>query len=159
VGGRQPGALLTELLHRMPAEPDDVVVATLETRGKQELLDVTRVHAGPSPEQHDASLLLRRHAQSVAGDQLPSKRGWHPPELLLVTVVCRSGRVVPTAPDYFWLWAWRYSNHLSNAYDGDVYLVTEHGWTGCMDERAGFEPALRQRPTLRQAHRRPASMP
>jgi hypothetical protein len=58
-------------------------------------------------------------------------------------VVCRRGRVVPTARDYFWLAAWLYSNHMSSAFHGDVYLVTEHGWTGCMDRRAGFEPSRR----------------
>jgi hypothetical protein len=53
--------------------------------------------------------------------------------------------VIPTERDYFWLAAWRYSNHLSNGFDGDVYLVTEHGWTGCIDTQAGFEPRLRPR--------------
>ena len=30
-----------------------------------------------------------------------------------------------------------------NPLDGDDFLVTEHGWTGCIDHRAGFEPSLR----------------
>ena len=69
-----------------------------------------------------------------------------PPTHVLVTVVCRSGRVVPGPEELFWLRAWRYSNHLANAFDGDVYLVTEHGWTGCMDRRAGFTLGLHRRP-------------
>lgn len=61
---------------------------------------------------------------------------------MFVTVVCRRGRVIPSAQDYFWLTAWRYNNHCSNAFDGDIYLLTEHGWTGCVDRRAGFAPHL-----------------
>ena len=63
-----------------------------------------------------------------------------------MTLVRRSGRVVPGRDEFFWLMAWRYSNHGSSAYDGDAYLVTEHGWTGCIDERAGFSPALGRKP-------------
>jgi hypothetical protein len=61
---------------------------------------------------------------------------------VLITVVCRPGFVVPSAQEFDWLRAWRYSNHFRGAYDGDVFIVTPHGWTGTLDERAGFEPCL-----------------
>ncbi len=104
---------------------------------------MTQIHVGAPLDRHDASELLRRHARSVAGDRPWEGSGWRRPQFLFVTVVCRRGRVIPSAQDYFWLTAWRYSNHCSNAFDGDVYLVTEHGWTGCLDRRAGFAPHLR----------------
>jgi hypothetical protein len=140
-----PRRTLTEVLRRASAEPDDVLVAMLRASGggAHELIDVTRVHTGPNPDRHEASQMLRRHAQTLAGDSAGTSSGWRVPQYLFVTVVCRRGRVVPTTRDYFWLAAWRYSNHLSGGFDGDVYLVTEHGWTGCMDRRAGFEPSLR----------------
>lgn len=38
--------------------------------------------------------------------------------------------------------AWRYSNHLTNAFDGGVMLVTEHGWADFMTDYAGHSPAM-----------------
>jgi hypothetical protein len=38
--------------------------------------------------------------------------------------------------------AWRYSNHLTNAFDGRMILVTEHGWTDFMTDTAGYSPAM-----------------
>jgi hypothetical protein len=137
-----PERTLTDVLREVSPEPDDVYVAMLRTSPGQHLVDVTRVHTGPQPDRFDTSGLLRRHARSRAGDRPWVGRGWQPPGFLFVTVVCRQGRVIPTDQDYFWLAAWRYTNHISNAFDGDVYLVTQHGWTGCMDRRAGFEPRL-----------------
>lgn len=137
-----PERTLADVLSRVDAEPDDVLVAMLRIGEEQELVNVTRVHSGAQPDFDDARDLLCRHAQSAAGDRPWEGSRWRSPEFLLVTVVCREGRVVPTAADYFWLTAWRFSNHGSNAFDGDVYLVTEHGWTGCTDQRAGFRPRL-----------------
>ncbi|GAA4402849.1 hypothetical protein GCM10023168_13760 [Fodinibacter luteus] len=108
----------------------------------QEVVDVVRVCRGLRPRRGDASDLLRTHAQALVGDRPWGEGRWMPPQFVLVTVVCRSGRVVPGPEELFWLSAWRYSNHLANAFDGDVYLVTEHGWTGTIDQRAGFSPAL-----------------
>lgn len=137
-----PARVLTDVLRRVTAEPDAVFVAMLRTGEHQELVNVAQIHVGAPLELHDASELLRRHARSVAGYRPWEGSGWRRPQFLFVTVVCRRGRVIPSAQDYFWLMAWRYSNHGSNAFDGDVYLVTEHGWTGCVDRRAGFAPHL-----------------
>lgn len=137
-----PARVLTDVLRCVTAEPDAVFVAMLRTGEHQEVVNVTQIHVGAPPELHDASELLRLHARSVAGDRPWEGSRWRTPQFLFVTVVCRRGRVIPSAQDYFWLTAWRYSNHCSNAFDGDVYLVTEHGWTGCVDRRAGFAPHL-----------------
>ena len=128
----------------MTPTPGDVLVALLPTGDSpdQALLDVIRVHQGDLPGRHEASELLRRHAQDLVGVRPWADGGWRPPRHVLVTVVCRSGRVVPGPDELFWLTAWRYANHLGDAFDGDVYLVTEHGWTGSIDRRAGFAPSL-----------------
>jgi hypothetical protein len=144
-----PAGTINAMLSRAAPQSGDVLVgmvpAARDRDSPQELVDVTRVHRGKNPDQHDASELLRGHALSIAGERpwLGQGRGWRPPEFLFVTVVCRQGWVVHTREDYFWLAAWRYSNHNSLAFDGDVYRVTEHGWTGAFDRRAGFEPCLR----------------
>ena len=146
---REPAGIIGDALRRCRPKAGDVLVA-LVTAGDdvdQALIDVTRVHRGALPRRRDASELLRLHAQSVAPTRSFVDGGWMPPRHVFVTVVCRSGRVVPCPDEMFWLMAWRYSNHLTAAFDGDVYLVTEHGWTGCADHRAGFTPALQPRPT------------
>ena len=145
---RAPATILGELLRRSRAEPGQVLVA-LVTSGDdadEELVDVVRVHHGDLPGRRDASDLLRTHAEAIAGERPWVGGRWMPPRHVFLTVVCRSGRVVPGPDELFWLMAWRYSNHFAAAFNGDVYLVTEHGWTGCADKRAGFSPALQPRP-------------
>lgn len=146
---RDPASIISEVMGRGSPRCGDVVVAMLD-RGDsteaphQRLLDLVRVHqeTDPLPDRYDASELLREHALKLAGDRPFVDGRWMPPAHLLITVQFRSGRVIPGPDEYFWLMAWRYSNHNSMALDGDVYLVTEHGWTGCRDHRAGFSPAL-----------------
>ncbi|MGL5930343.1 MAG: hypothetical protein ACRCY8_15540 [Dermatophilaceae bacterium] len=116
---------------------------------EQVVLDAVRVHRGARPTRFDASDLLRSHAEEMVGPRPWRDGGWEPPRSVLVTVVCRTGRVVPGPEETFWMLAWHYSNHVRSAFDGDVYVVTEHGWTGCHDKRAGFTPALR---TVAQRH-------
>jgi hypothetical protein len=64
-----PARVLTDVLRRVTAEPDAVFVAMLRTGEHQELVNVTQIHVGATPELHDASELLRRHARSVARDR------------------------------------------------------------------------------------------
>lgn len=141
---REPATLIEAVLATGRPDAGDVLVALLGLgdAAEQEVLDVVRVHRGDLPESHDASELLCEQAGRLVGDRPWTGDGWRPPQHVLVTVVCRTGRVVPGPREYFWLRAWRYANHLGDAYNGDVYLVTEHGWTGCIDRRAAFEPAL-----------------
>ena len=44
--------------------------------------------------------------------------------------------------------AWRRSNHLRGAFNGDVYAVTPHGWGGYLDHRAGYRALPRRRLTV-----------
>jgi hypothetical protein len=145
---REPATVIGEALRRRSPRPGDVLVALVQAGDDpaQKLVDVVRAHRGDLPRRHDASDLLRTRAESMVGERPWVDGRWMPPRHVFVTLVCRSGRVVPGPDELFWLLAWRYSNHLAAAYNGDVYLVTEHGWTGCADHRAGFTPALQPRP-------------
>ncbi len=82
---------------------------------------------------------------------------------VLVTVVCRNGRVIFTRREEFWFRAWRYANHFRGAFDGDIYVVTPHGWGGMIDRRGGYEPALghpgRERLSLVASRQRTHSRP
>lgn len=142
---RDPASTITEIVRRQRPKPGDVLVAKLPRADApdQSPLEVVRVHRGAPPSRADASDLLRTHAAALVGDRSWGDGGWMPPQYVLVTLVCRHGRVIPGPEELLWLSAWRHSNHLGNAFDGDVYLVTEHGWTGSIDRRAGFSPSLR----------------
>ncbi|HET7355602.1 MAG TPA: hypothetical protein VFJ09_02895 [Nocardioidaceae bacterium] len=65
-----------------------------------------------------------------------------PPRHSAVTFVVRRGLCVLGPNEGRWMSAWRYSNHLTNAYDGSVVLVTEHGWYDFMADAAGHTPAI-----------------
>lgn len=59
-----------------------------------------------------------------------------------LTVLVRRGLTVFGPYESNWMLAWRYSNHLRDAFSTDVALVTEHGWLDFMSDEAGYEPAL-----------------
>lgn len=140
-----PEETLDAILARCHAGVGDLVVAMLRCQegGAREIVDVTIVHSGgPQLDEPRARDLIRRHATSTAPTG-PWERG-KPRGLdhVFVTVVCRAGRVLPGSTEVFWLRAWRYANHLTDAFDGDTYVLTEHGLTGVHDRRSGFTPAL-----------------
>ncbi|WP_256792948.1 hypothetical protein [Terrabacter sp. Ter38] len=128
-----------------------VVVAALELE-TQEVVGASVVPdpAEPQPcwDPYDASARLRGVAVDLVPERTGTPRGRSPITHLLVTVVCREGRVIDTIAEHRWFQAWRYSNHLTSAIDGDVYVVTPHGWTGVMDQRGGHLPRLRPRLAL-----------
>jgi hypothetical protein len=41
-----------------------------------------------------------------------------------------------------WLNGWRYANHCVRLYDGDLFLVTEHGWSHFPSMLAGHQPRM-----------------
>jgi hypothetical protein len=59
-----------------------------------------------------------------------------------VTFVVRPGLCVFGPNEGRWMSAWRYSNHLTNCFSGDVVLVTEHGWAALMADAGGHSPAM-----------------
>lgn len=93
--------------------------------------------------------LAREIAQELVPDRWSVIKDRAGMSHVLVTVVCREGRVIPTLHEHEWMRAWHYANQFQGAYDGDVYVVTPHGWTGVLDRRAGYQPCLSDRPQLR----------
>lgn len=101
-----------------------------------------RRSTGLSTGDDDGSDLVRAIAEELVPERWSDGRVGNGITHVLVTVVCREGRVVFTETESSWLRAWRYANHFRGAFDGDVYIVTPHGWGGSIDHRAGYEPAL-----------------
>lgn len=61
---------------------------------------------------------------------------------ILVTIVVRSGTNGWGWRERLWASAWRYSNHNSDAFDRDIFVVTEHGWCSLWSEAGGTAPAM-----------------
>ena len=61
-----------------------------------------------------------------------------------VLAIVRPGLCVLGANEGRWCNAWRYVNHLRRLYDGNLLLVTEHGWHDLLSDCAGSTPALRR---------------
>jgi hypothetical protein len=146
-----PELVLRSIDDVCPLVSGSVVVAAL-TLDTQELTAAAYVPdpAEPQPfwDPHDASSRLSEVARHLVAESTGTQRARSPVTHLLVTVVCRDGRVIDTIAEHRWFGAWRYSHHLTSAVDGDVYVVTPHGWTGVMDHRAGHEPRLRPQLTV-----------
>ncbi|KRB47091.1 hypothetical protein [Terrabacter sp. Root181] len=148
-----PELVLRSIDDVCPLVSGSVVMAAL-TLDSQELTAAAYVpdpaESQPFWDPHDASSRLSEVALQLVPESTGAgaRPGRSPVTHLLVTVVCREGRVIDTIAEHRWFGAWRYSDHLTSAVDGDVYVVTPHGWTGVMDHRAGHQPRLRPRLTV-----------
>ncbi len=60
----------------------------------------------------------------------------------LITVVCREGDPVITPTETLYHWGWRYSNHLTAAFDGGVFVLTPQGWAELYTDWTGSRPTL-----------------
>lgn len=87
------------------------------------------------------SPILRDIARDMVPRRTPKGTGWSAPDQELITVVCRDGAPVITPTDSQFYRGWRYSNHLTMAFDGDVYAVTPTGWVG-LDGCTGTTPTF-----------------
>ena len=158
-----PARQLDQILTLGRASIGSTVVAAVDSG--RDLLGVRRI-ATPTPEpvacyQLGARYRSRRTARRAAdadregtlADQLstvteellgPSPRynQLGPDSRIYVfTVVCREGYVVQTATEGQFRDAWRRTALLELS-DGDVYVVTPHGWTGFLDGRCGLVPCV-----------------
>lgn len=137
---RDPGELLRELLPRYELDTGDLlVVAVRHPSTDQEMIGALRVPRDlwEDMERHERSDLLCRLANSLP---IPPRAPRGPTECVLLTVVPRSGIAVVDSHDAEVYTAWRYSNHLTDALDTTLLLVTEHGWFDSMANRGGAEP-------------------
>jgi len=145
---RDPARFLTQLSTVLSMTPGTIVSLVHLPTTKQALCAAVRIDwADVKPtDQMDADLsrtarseLLHDVAHDLWGS-LPTARGR--PEHAFVTVVARPGRVVFGPPEYRVLSGWRYANHLLPAFQGDLLLVTPHGWRAFIDDSCGTVPAL-----------------
>lgn len=150
-----PTATLAAILDAGDARPGRTIIAHID-KATQTVLGVRTLDTPtPSPRHDAASRRAADEARMALTDtlremalELATPPNWEdetpfPGEFY--TVMCREGRVVDTLTEWQFLEAWRFSDHHTNAFACDVYVVTPHGWTGVMDERAGLEPRLTER--------------
>lgn len=129
-------------------------------------LAVVGVHELPTPtplldDEHNfggahvgqLSEVLCEVAHALVPERTWNGRRWGEMTGELVTVVCREGPASISPLELQYWWGWRYSNHLTQAFHGDVYVVTPEGWAAMLGEWRGRTPALpageRQQPSQR----------
>lgn len=148
-----PSETLAEIVSLVRPAVGDVVVAVVRrhddgAHGVEDAMRVRRARPVPHPRQLPAR--SDREAQELVGEaarRLMAGRGdpraWGGDRRhVLVTVVCRRGHLEPGAEETRWLHAWRDAPLDVPAVTGDVYTLTEEGWTGFMDRRTGAIPSL-----------------
>lgn len=149
--GREDRArVLTEIVGSELARCGSTLIAHVE-RSTHEVLAVRSI---PTPEPVGDGVAepvgglypLSRRLCAVATDMVPRRQWtgdrWGPITGELLTVVCRDGDAAISAKEEQFFWGWRYSNHLTAAFHGDVYVVTPSGWAGLLGEWSGPTPAL-----------------
>lgn len=148
-----PSETLAEIVSLVRPHPGDVVVAVVRrhddgARGVEDAMTVRRgqPHRDPRhrPDPHDdeAGDLVVEAARRLMAGRGDTHAWGRNRRHVLVTVVCRRGRLEPGAAERHWLHAWRDADLDVPAYSGDVYALTDHGWTGFMDPRFGTAPSL-----------------
>lgn len=144
---QDPVELLAEVDRLCPLRAGQVVVAAVEI-ASQNVTDARAASLDALPDEYPyGSQLVRGLAEVMVPERWSVTQDHGGMSHVLVTIVCREGRAFPGSGELAWCRAWRYANHHRGAFDGSVYVVTPHGWTGLFDERAGFEPCL-TRPAL-----------
>ena len=150
-GNRDRARVLTEILREGPAVSGVTLIALID-RTTHEVLSVRSM---PTPEavldadgyfdgvrRSRLSGILHDVAKDLAPDRRWTGERWSAMTSELITVVCRGGEAEITPTEVQFYWGWRYSNHLTEALDGDVYVVTPQGWANLLPEFSGSAPAL-----------------
>jgi len=130
---------MDEVTARQSIAPDSVTLVVVDQPAtRQRILAIRRLDVPPSPhEQPDLSRLLHDEMQT-----LPIPPWRRDLRTIVVTIIGRSGFNVWTSIESTWAMGWRYSNHLTGAFDGEIVVVTEHGWAALFTEVGGGQPAL-----------------
>ena len=140
---RNPGQLLVDVLAEHKIGDGDVLLALVQHPDReQRLLHVARLGRAVPDDTYDRSALLYDAMQLMPIP--PSRRDG--PTVAVMTILARRGPAVIGAREDEWALAWRYSNHLTDAYTGDLMLVTEHGWTDWLTGLSGATPQLAPAP-------------
>ena len=141
-GYRDPGQVLRDVTAVHPLiEGGALIALVLDPTGAQQVVDVSVITASTwdKIDEVQRSRLLCEQAEQFT---IPIRRSpddlWHS----MITIVARRGLTVLGRKEAEWLYAWRYSNHLTGAFSGDLILVTEHGWVDFVTHQGGYEPRL-----------------
>jgi len=150
-GTEDRARVLTEVLRHGPAVPGTTLIALVD-RATQAVLAVRSL---PTPvpildeelyfddeQRHQLSVALCALAEDVAPARVRTGSRWSEITGEFITVVCREGSAAITPIEVQFFWGWRYSNHLTAALHGDVYVVTPHGWANLLPEYYGATPSL-----------------
>jgi len=134
-----PARLLTQAADRFPLAEGTVLLALVHLPSTdQRLVDVEQLRTPALIDDwEEASEEIYEQMQRF--DIADWSRR---PEHAGVTVVVRDGLCVLGPNEGRWHQAWRYSNHLRNAFDGGLILVTAHGWVDVLSDTAGVSPAM-----------------
>jgi hypothetical protein len=81
-------------------------------------------------------------AQSCAPARVRSGGEWSPIAGDLITVVCRQGDAAIAPTEIRFHLGWRYSSHLTSAFESEVYAVTPQGWASLYGQSSGSVPTL-----------------
>lgn len=139
-----PATTIREIDELCPLQLGRTVVAAVGVTDQMVTAATVATECGERlPDHPESSELARRLAYEIVPERGSISADNGGMSHLLVTVVCRDGYVLAGRREFEWIRAWRYSNHFRGAFDGDVYVVTPHGWTGLLDHRAGYDPCLR----------------
>ncbi|WP_245703216.1 DUF2695 domain-containing protein [Raineyella antarctica] len=142
--------VLTEIVSSGLARCGVTLIAHVE----RATLEVLAVRSIPTPEPFvdgvpepiGAISSLSHQLCAMATDIVPARTWtgdrWGPITGELVTVVCREGEAAISPVEEQFFWGWRYSNHLTAGFHGDVYVVTPGGWAGLLAEWSGCSPVL-----------------
>lgn len=136
---RDPARLLTEVAQRVPLVEDTALLALVHHPStEQDLVGLERLRTpAVIDDWQQASEEICERMQQLDIPERPRR-----PEHAGVTVVVRDGLCVLGPNEGQWYRAWRYSNHLRNAFDGGLILVTPHGWVDVLSDTAGTSPAM-----------------
>jgi hypothetical protein len=136
---RSPDQLIAQIADEVPLTAGAAyVVLVADPPTAQDIVAIRRLESPAVIDDWDeASEEIYELMQELAIPEGPP-----PPRHSAVTVVVRPGYCVFGPNEGNWLSAWKYSNHMTNAFNGGLILVTEHGWSDFMTHAAGLSPAL-----------------
>lgn len=150
-GHEDRARVLTEILRQGPAAPGVTLIgyvdrATLAVLAVCSLPTPDPVLDGESCFGDDSILQLSSALCAVAQESAPQRMWtgdrWSDMAGELITVVCREGDAAITPTEVQFYWGWRYSNHLTTAFDGEVYVVTPQAWASMLGDWSGPLPTL-----------------
>jgi hypothetical protein len=136
---RDTQGLVDEVAHQLAITPGSVTLVVVdEPATRQRILAVRRLDVSAAPhDELELSKLLHDEMQTLPIP--PWSREQH---TVVVTVIGRTGFNVWSSVESTWAMGWRYSNHLTGASDGEIVVVTEHGWAAMFTHEGGGTPAL-----------------